>query len=152
MADPLPPRVTEERMAEALQRFRKIVGNDWVFTGEAVASYRDPYTISNDERLYKARAAVAPESTEQVQEIVKVANEFRVPLWTVSRGKNFAYGGAAPVLSGSVVLDLGRMNRILEVNEKFGYALVEPGVSYFDLYKYIQDRGMKLWLDVPDPG
>src|SRR5690606_36445127 len=31
-------------------------------------------------------------------------------------------------------------------------ALVEPGVSYFDLYKYIQDRGLKVWIDTPDPG
>ena len=87
-----------------------------------------------------------------MQEIVKVANEFGVPLWPVSRGKNFAYGGAAPILSGSVVVDLNRMNRILEVNEKFGYALVEPGVSYFDLLRLHPGRGLKLWLDVPDPG
>ncbi|MFX6915150.1 FAD-binding protein, partial [Acinetobacter baumannii] len=33
-----------------------------------------------------------------------------------------------------------------------GYALVEPGVSYFDLYRHIQEKGYKLWLDVPDPG
>ncbi len=33
-----------------------------------------------------------------------------------------------------------------------GYALVEPGVTYFDLYHYIQEKGLKLWLDVPDPG
>ncbi|MFO7275555.1 MAG: FAD-binding oxidoreductase [Pseudomonadota bacterium] len=152
MADPLPPGVTAEQMAEALERFRRIAGPEWVFTGEKVASYRDPYTITNDESRYRAHAAVAPDSTEEVQAIVKVANEFRVPLWVVSRGKNFAYGGAAPVLSGSVVLDLSRMNRILEVNEKFAYALVEPGVSYFDLYRYIEERGLKLWLDVPDPG
>ena len=44
------------------------------------------------------------------------------------------------------------MNRILEVNEKSAYALVEPGVSYFDLYRYIQEKGLKLWVDVPDPG
>jgi 4-cresol dehydrogenase (hydroxylating) len=137
---------------DALDRFRKILGSEWVFSGEKVASYRDPYTIPNDPARHQALAAIAPASAEQVREIVKVANELRVPLWTVSRGKNFAYGGAAPVLSGSVVLDLSRMNRILEVNEKFGYALIEPGVSYFDLYRYIQDRGMKLWLDVPDPG
>ena len=97
MAEPLPPRVTEERMADALERFRKIVGADWLFSGKAVESYHDPYTISNDAGRYKARAAVAPVSTEQVQEIVKVANEYRIPLWTVSRGKNLAYGGAAPV-------------------------------------------------------
>ena len=152
MAEPLPPGVNAAQMADALERFRKVVGGDWVFAGEKVGSYYDPYTIPNDAERYKAHAAIAPASTEQVQEIVKIANESRVPLWTVSRGKNFAYGGAAPVLSGSVVLDLSRMNRILEVNEKFGYALVEPGVSYFDLYKYIQERGLKLWLDVPDPG
>ena len=50
------------------------------------------------------------------------------------------------------MLDLKRMNRILEVNEEIGYALVEPGVSYFDLYEHIQAKGYKLWLDVPDPG
>jgi len=143
MAEPLPPGVNAAQMADALERFRKIVGGDWVFAGEKVGSYYDPYTIPNDAERYKAHAAIAPASTEQVQEIVKIANESRVPLWTVSRGKNFAYGGAAPVLSGSVVLDLSRMNRILEVNEKFGYALVEPGVSYFDLYKYIQERRLK---------
>jgi 4-cresol dehydrogenase (hydroxylating) len=62
------------------------------------------------------------------------------------------YGGSAPVLSGSVVLDLKRMNRILEVDERNAYALVEPGVSYFDLYRYIEERGLKVWIDCPDPG
>lgn len=32
------------------------------------------------------------------------------------------------------------------------YAIVEPGVSYFDLYQYIREKGLKVWLDVPDPG
>jgi 4-cresol dehydrogenase (hydroxylating) len=107
-------------MAATLERFSQIVGKEWVFTGEQMVSYHDPYPISNDDTRYKAHAAVAPSSTEQVQEIVKAANTSGVPLWPVSRGKNFAYGGAAPVLSGSVVLDMSRMNRILEVNEKFG--------------------------------
>ena len=44
------------------------------------------------------------------------------------------------------------MNRILEVNERNASALVEPGVSYFDLYRYIQERKLKLWIDCPDPG
>ncbi len=56
-----------------------------------------------------------------------------------------------PVLSGSVVLDLKRMNRILEIDERNAYALVEPGVTYFDLYRAIQDKGLNLWIDCPDP-
>ena len=73
-------------------------------------------------------------------------------MWTVSTGRNFAYGGAAPRLPGSVVLDLQRMNRIIEVNETLAYALVEPGVSYFDLYAYLRSNGYKLWVDPPAAG
>jgi (+)-pinoresinol hydroxylase len=50
------------------------------------------------------------------------------------------------------VLDLKRMNRIIEVNDRSHYAIVEPGVSYFDLYRYIQECGLKVWIDCPDPG
>ena len=54
--------------------------------------------------------------------------------------------------SGSVVLDLKRMNRVLEVNERNAYALVEPGVSYFDLYDHITKAKLDVWIDPPDPG
>lgn len=152
MSNPLPPGIDAAQMTDALERFRRIVGGDWVFTDDDAVSYRDPYPLTNDDSRFRAHGAVSPASADEVQEVVRVANEFNIPLWPVSRGKNFAYGGAAPVLSGSIVVDLSRMNRILEVNEEFGYALVEPGVSYFDLYNYIQENDLKLWIDVPDPG
>src|SRR6202034_3008763 len=97
-------------------------------------------------------AAVAPGEVEQVQAVVKIANLHKIPLWTISTGKNLGYGGSAPLLGGSVVLDLKRMDRILEVNDKNHYALVETGGSYFDLYLYIRDRGWKVWIDPADPG
>ncbi len=148
----LPVGVSAAQFEDALQAFRKIVGDAFVYTGEALSSYADPYSIVTDDDAHAASAAVAPASTEQVQAIVRAANQYSVPLWPVSCGKNFAYGGAAPRMAGTVVLDLKRMNRILEVSEGDGYALVEPGVSYFDLYNHIQAKGYKLWLDVPDPG
>ena len=83
---------------------------------------------------------------------MKAANEYKIPVYPISTGKNLGYGGSAPNLSGSVVLDLKRMNRILDVSERNHSALVEPGVSYFDLYRHIQERKLKLWVDVPDPG
>ena len=150
----VPPGVSERDFERALARFRSVVGADWVFTSdEDVALYRDAYSPLWSEPEEKvASAAVGPESAEQVQEIVRIANEFRVPLYPISTGRNLGYGGSAPVLSGSVVLDLKRMNRILEVDERNAYALVEPGVSYFDLYRHIEERGLKLWIDCPDPG
>jgi FAD/FMN-containing dehydrogenase len=87
-----------------------------------------------------------------VQAVVRIANHFKIPVYAISTGKNLTYGGSAPVYSGSVVIDLKRMNRILEVSERNAYALVEPGVSYFDLYRHIRENKLKVWIDCPDPG
>ena len=59
------------------------------------------------------------------------------------------YGGSSSVVKGCVILDLHRMNQIVEVNEEYAYAIVEPGVSFFDLYEEIQRRGLNLWPSVP---
>jgi FAD/FMN-containing dehydrogenase len=86
-----------------------------------------------------------------LQAIVRIANEFQMPLWPTSIGRNSGYGGAAPRLRGSVVLDLGRyMNRVLEVNVDGAYAIVEPGVTFAGLHQYLVDNGLrdKLWIDV----
>src|SRR6185312_9651654 len=94
---------------------------------------------------HEAAATLAPASVEEVQAIVRIANEYKVPLWPVGRGKNFGYGGAAPAMRGNVILDLGRMNRILDVDEKFANCQLEPGVSYFDLYNHLKDNKIPLW-------
>ena len=150
----LPPNTSEAKFASVLAEFRAAVGDAWVFSSkEDVALYRDSYSIywgEPEERV--ASAAVAPANVEQVQQIVRIANKNRIPLYPISTGRNLTYGGSAPTLSGSVVVDLKRMNRILEVNEDRHFAVVEPGVSYFDLYNYIKERGLKVMLDVPDPG
>lgn len=150
----LPPGVDAKNWTAALNAFRAAVGTQWVFTSdEDVGLYRDAYSPlwgEADERLVSA--AIAPDDVAQVQAIVRIANSYRIPIFPISTGKNLGYGGSAPNLSGSVVVDLKRMNRIIAVDDKRHHAIVEPGVSYFDLYKYIQDRQLKCWIDCPDPG
>jgi (+)-pinoresinol hydroxylase len=149
-----PPGITDGDFAEALRQFGAITGKEWVYTSdEDFDLYRDaysPFLGEPEERV--PSAAVAPDSVEQVQAIARVANRYKVPLYPISTGRNLGYGGSAPNATGTVVFDLKRMNRVLEVNERNAYALVEPGVSYFDLYRYIEERNLKVWLDVPDPG
>jgi len=150
----IPPGVDKKDFASALAEFAQAVGETWVFTSdEDLDLYRDaysPFLHEAEERI--ASAAVAPASTDQVQQIVRIANRYRVPLYAISTGKNLGYGGSAPAMSGCVVVDLKRMNRIIDVNEANAFALVEPGVSYFDLYHYIQEHKLKVWIDCPDPG
>ena len=150
----LPHDVTPEMFDRALKGFRDAVGPEWVFTSdEDVALYRDAYSPFWDEPEERvASAAVAPANVEQVQACVRVANQTSLPVYPISTGKNLGYGGSAPALSGSCVLDLKRMDRVLDVDEANASVLVEPGVSYFDLYRAVRDAGAKLWVDCPDPG
>src|SRR5690606_29108077 len=96
-------------------------------------SYLDAFAPGDADR-HAASGALAPDSAEQVQAIIKVANKYKIPLWPVSTGRNLAYGGSAPVMKGTMVLDLKRMDKILEINTELGYALVEPGVNFFDFF------------------
>ncbi|MFC3098671.1 FAD-binding oxidoreductase [Alteraurantiacibacter palmitatis] len=148
------PGLTAAAFADGLAEMRGIVGSEWVFDQPAdLNTYRDFYSVlwgEPEEKL--ASAAIAPANLEEVQSVVRAANARRIPLYPISTGRNLGYGGAAPVLSGSVVLDLKRMNRVLDVNESDCSCLVEPGVSYFDMYRHLRETGSKLWLDVPDPG
>ena len=103
-----PPNMNERDFRGALARIEEVVGRDWVFTSdEDVALYRDAYSPlwGEPEERY-ASAAVAPVTVEEVQAVVRIANEYRLPLYPISTGRNLTYGGSAPVYSGSVVLDL----------------------------------------------
>ena len=141
--------VTPAQLEAALAAFARVVGSDHVYADAlSRAAYRDAMA-PRDPASYAPLAAVAPASTEEVQAIVRLAGEHGVPLWPISRGKNFGYGGAAPRIPGVVMLDLIRMNRILEVDVEHGYVLLEPGVGYDDLFHYLQDNDIPLWMSAP---
>ena len=90
---------------------------------------------------------VRPETRAQVQECVRVANEHGVPLYPVSSGLNWGYGSRVPASDGNVILDLGRMCRILDFSEPLAYVTVEPGVTQQQLFDYLRERGSGLWMD-----
>jgi len=151
LARVLPPDVSAESFDAAIAAFAAILGAEWVHVEPGqVSVYDDEFPVTGD-HSYTASAVVFPGSTAEVQQIVQVANEYLIPLHAISTGKNLGYGGAAPRVAGSVVVHVGkRLNKVLELNGKYGYALIEPGVTFFDLYNAIQDAGYPLWIDAPD--
>ncbi|OJJ53623.1 hypothetical protein ASPSYDRAFT_162827 [Aspergillus sydowii CBS 593.65] len=150
----LPPGATKATFETAIKELVSAVGVSSVFVGEALAHYVDPYDVYEDDELRRRvpSAAVTPGSMDELRQVLKIANEHAIPLWTFSRGKNLGYGGPAPVVSGSIALDLHRMNRILEVNDEFHYAVVEPGVTWTDLYNYCVENKKKVWPSTPSLG
>ena len=91
-------------------------------------------------------AILRPADREQVQACVRVANRTRVPIYPFSSGKNWGYGSRVPVEDG-VLLDLGRLNRILEFDEELAYVTLEPGVTQRQLFDFLHERQSRLWMD-----
>jgi hypothetical protein len=73
-------------------------------------------------------------------------------LESFSSGKNWGYGSSVPVTTSSVLLDLGRLNQIVDFSEELAYVTVEPGVTQGQLHEFLQARKSNLWLDATGAG
>ena len=92
------------------------------------------------------------ETAEEVRQIVLAANRFQVSLQPYSTGKSWGLGSKLSSRGGLVLVDLHRMNRIIEVNEEFGYAIVEAGVTQHQLFRHLDDTGSAFFCDTTGSG
>ncbi|WP_241657385.1 FAD-binding oxidoreductase [Aurantiacibacter suaedae] len=148
MADiPLPPGFSAMKMDQARAELETLLGASKVFFEDLDRrTYQDKFAVND--AVHHPSGAVAPESVEEIQAVLRVANQYRLPVFPIARGKNLGYGGTAPVLAGSVVMDLSRMKKI-EFDAELGTVLLEPGVGFYDLYDYIQKNNLPYWLSTP---
>src|SRR5438477_1667783 len=118
-------------------RLRDIVGPDALLTSpsELLVYECDAYTIEK----HKPQVVVFPTSTEQVVQIVQLCNELDVPF--LPRGSGTSLAGGCLAVGGGVVIALTRMKRILEVNYRDRYAIVEPGVINLGLTNQLKPQG-----------
>lgn len=130
------------RLDEALEAWRAAVGGDHVITDPASLAAAETATFATSQ---KVPAIVRPASREEVQACVRVANRSGVAIYPVSGGRNWGYGSRVPARSGSVILDLGRMNRVVDYDEALAYVTVEPGVTFAQLYDFLRAQGSRLF-------
>ncbi len=132
-----------------LSELRQVVGQKNVFTDP---SDIQPYKYAEFPLQRHVPAVIRPGSNTEVQQVVRVCKEHNLPLYPISTGKNWGYGSANPVRDGNLILDLSRMNRILEVNTDLAYAVVQPGVTQQDLYQYLEEHNTGLMIDPTGSG
>jgi FAD/FMN-containing dehydrogenase len=85
---------------------------------------------------------VFPANVEEVQNVIKIANKYKVPILPVAFGTNMA-GTTIPTVEGSMILDLKRLNRIIEIDDESMTATIEPAVSYGRLDTEARKHGLK---------
>ncbi|MBL7687663.1 MAG: FAD-binding oxidoreductase [Bdellovibrionaceae bacterium] len=119
----------------ALEELCSIVGPDRLETDPAILNGLTRNTLNTSRRIV---ARIQPTHQDQVQSILKVATQHRLAIYTISTGKNWGYGGAAPVVQNCLLLDLSRLKSIIHFNSELGYVTVEPGVTQQDLYEFLE--------------
>lgn len=115
------------------------IGKDYVITDDAD---REFYAMD----VYSSRelpiAVVQPGSESDLVEIAKISSAAKVAM--VPRGGGASYTDAyLPDTARSLLVDTGRMNRILEVNEEDMYVTVEPGVTWAELTEALTAKGLR---------
>jgi glycolate oxidase len=130
--------------ATLVARMQAIVGAENVLTAPAdMAAYEcDGFTIAKT----KPDVVVFPTSTEQIVGIVKACSELGVSF--LARGAGTSLAGGCVLVGGGVMIALARMKRILEINIRDRYAVVEPGVVNVWLTNALKPFGYHY---APDP-
>ncbi|BAU64852.1 putative oxidoreductase [Stanieria sp. NIES-3757] len=134
-----------ENLVDALQAFRDVLGTQNVLSDEATVSAAETGTYFTTEKVL---AVIKPGDRNEVQACVKIANQYQVAIYPISTGKNWGYGSRVPTQDSSVIMDLGRLNRIVDYNEKLAYVTIEPGVTQRQLFDFLQQQNSNLYLSV----
>src|SRR4030065_2851649 len=133
-------------MSDIYEALVKIVGKDYASNPHEERYFygRDPGLMTPHEADY----VVMPKTTKEVQEIVKLANKEKVPI--VPKGAGLALTGLVIPLKGGIVMDMKRMDRILEVNEGARYVVVEGGATHGALRDYLNKHHPNLRNSLPE--
>jgi 4-cresol dehydrogenase (hydroxylating) len=136
--------VQPDDVAISVAEWTRVLGSDFVETGEAALRVAASATFQTHQSI---TAILRPASTADVQACVRIANRFHIPLYPLSSGKNWGYGSRVPPSDGCVLLDLRRLDRIVDFSEKLGFITIEPGVTQRRVYEYLKERKSRLWMD-----
>lgn len=129
-----------------LKELENVVGKDFVSNRE-----EDLYIYSQDPGASLPRQVdfvVMPENVEEVQKIVKLANQEKIPI--VPMGGGLTLSGLIIPVKGGIVMDMKRMNKIIEINALSKYALIEAGVTTGQLLSFLNENYPNLQPPVPD--
>ena len=135
-----------DRLKRAIEEWRHVLPLEGVLTGDSLDVYR--VNCLSIER--SIGACLRPACEAQVVHIVQIASHYKVPLYAISTGHNWGYGTSLPVAENCVIVDLSRMNRILQMDPELGLITLEPGVTQRQLFEYLSTA--KLDFFVPTTG
>jgi 4-cresol dehydrogenase (hydroxylating) len=132
-----------DREAAALKDWQSAVGAPFATADAATLLRYSAATFAISRRIV---AVLRPGSVDEVATCVRIAGRHGVPLYPISGGRNWGLGSRVPASDGNAVLDLGRLKRISDFDERLGHVRIEAGVTFRELHEFLAARGSELYL------
>ncbi|MBC7399906.1 MAG: FAD-binding protein, partial [Mucilaginibacter sp.] len=133
---------------EILTAIKQIIGNDAVITSHAEL---ERYSHDETEDLfYYPEVVVKPKSTQEVSALLKLCNEYLIPVTPRGAGTGLS-GGALPIMGG-LVMAMERFNQIINIDEQNLQATVQPGVITEDFMNQVAAKGLLYPIDPASKG
>jgi glycolate oxidase len=138
-----PRAATSASKPEVVEKLRRIVGAENVLVEPEKV---EPYGADAVKEKFPPEAVVFPETTEEMREILRLANEYLFPV--TARGGGVGYTGGAVPVDGGIVIGTDRMKKIIEINVDDLYVVCQPGLTTYELQQAVEKHGL---LFPPDP-
>lgn len=131
-------------LAAALIEWRAALGSPHVADDPATLLAFNTATFATTQRSV---AVLRPADASQVRECLRIATRHGQRLHPVSRGCNWGLGSRVPPDDGAVVLDLSRLDAIVDFDETMAWITVEPGVTFAQVYAFLRERRSRLFVN-----
>ncbi|PYV43083.1 MAG: FAD-linked oxidase, partial [Acidobacteria bacterium] len=141
----VPKMASVADLPQALAAWRQALGPAHVLTDETALAVARTATFPTTQRV---PAIIRPANRSEIQECMRIANASRTPVYPVSTGKNWGYGSRVPARDSCVIMDLSRLNRILDYDENLAYVRVETGVTFRQLFDFLTQKQSNLMMSV----
>lgn len=127
----------------AINEWKTILTDHYVLTSP---EYLRQVETATFETKAKVHAVILPQNVEDLKKCLHIANQYKTPLYPISQGMNYGYGSKVPSCDQSVILDLSRMNRILDFDRNQGVLTVEAGVTFQQAFQFLVQQGTNFTL------
>lgn len=136
-------QVEKVNLTAALKQWRQLLGAEFVISDIEATQRASTATLATDSVVL----AIIKPCKASVADAVAIANEAKIPLYTISSGKNWGYGSRVPSSKHAVLLDLSRLDEISGYDPVHHIVTVGAGVTQRQLADYLLAQGGTDWMD-----
>lgn len=130
----------------SLEKFWNLICKNLSSDSVVLKTEKNLFCISGNSQ--KILGWIEPQNLQELKTVVQIANQLQIQIYPISTGRNWGMGGALPIVSGCVIINLRQLNQINYYNAKLGLVEVQPGVTQKQLSDFLRQQKSNYYLDV----